>query len=922
MALSIPQGKAVYTTRYTDFKGVDYQSTDECVDPSRFSDCDNLMFDKAGLIEKRLGFRCLNQLDGEIHSMKAVNINGKSELLIHAGSKLYKSDGKTVTPIKQEGYKRYSYLITLPRLVGSHDTCGTIVSRQLGFDIAYNSNSYKIKEMFMVKVSELPYINWLYKSGSGTTHYQKTPEEIKEILDGKSYSQIEQYYRDMLVKNDCDASYSDISPEQYQNLIKNGNFEEGRQGLYKYENGDYEIYANSMRVDSWNGNGCIYQHIPVLSKHINESGYSCLGDKAVFYITFLASEGWAGNIHIFEDTKWSMAQPNPDTIRTYCWPEGCENIMSYDGEKNSLTGGELKAYDTTGIDANIGNSKSSINVYDDKVWITTDNGIFVYDGIDVLDAEKVAYVPTTTALRNVSHTYVENLVNDYKDIPGNSVEPVNLLTRKRINTFCLSEFLERYKYTDDGFVGYTDIVLDETANSVETILYLSTNGTFLELDRRWYQLMGDRKSIRFKRFDRYYAYNTWFETSVPSIGWLDGVTENLRVYFTATTPANYEKKVDKCHITSAFGVGKDDRLFLTGNEKYPNYIWYSEFENFSYIPDINYIVTGDGNTKNLGFTKVNQNLLVHKEGNDQDTTVFMVAGSLDSSGKAVFTVTQGINGVGAISERGFTNFDDMPLFLSDKGIYSVESTNIISEKTVVNRSGYVNPELLKHDLKNAAMTTYDDMVLVSAGGNIYVMYPRKQSYMGKDTVLTAASFEALRWSIPETEVTVFAAFNGGLYFGTKNGKVFKWNNDIGDLSKYNDILTPVGPGEEVRPVKCYFVTKLDDDGSFMSLKTMIKRGCGIMIKPYTQSSVRVYTLTEKEHEKLIKEAGTAIFNFDEFWFNVVDFSSREVGRIIPFNTKVKKYSSLCFKVENNERSQGFGVIGIEKRYTVGNYKKY
>jgi hypothetical protein len=54
----------------------------------------------------------------------------------------------------------------------------------------------------------------------------------------------------------------------------------------------------------------------------------------------------------------------------------------------------------------------------------------------------------------------------------------------------------------------------------------------------------------------------------------------------------------------------------------------------------------------------------------------------------------------------------------------------------------------------------------------------------------------------------------------------------------------------------------------------------------------------------------------------VDFSTRDTARILPFNTKVKKYAALQFKVVNDSFNQGFGVYGIEKRYTVGNFKKY
>lgn len=905
MAMSIPAGREVYTTKYADFKGVDYQSVDECVDHSRFSDCENLMFDKAGLIEKRLGFRCLNQLDGEIyldgeiHSMKTVNLYGKSELLIHAGKKLYKYDGTNITPLKKEGYKRYSCLITLKAPTNAGAT-----NRQICFDFTSINGDYKIKEAFLVKVTPLQNFN-SYFNASAATHYNKSTDEIKSTLDKKSYKELKEYYKNMVKDKPGDAYNAGYTPEHYYNQFRNGNFESGVEGFEKWGTITYEIYANSARLFKCGEKTSVYQHIDTQS--VSYDRYKYLGDE-IYYFTFLASENFNADIDVG------------------CYQAYTENgVRVLDRDSVTFEKGELTASNTTGIYAEIGNVKSCISVMDNKAWIYTENGVFVYDGLDVIEGEKLAYVPTTTVLRNMNYTCHKTsattedvLQND--EVPGNALESVNLLTRKRINTFALSNFCTRYDlgtYTD---YPYSQLTLDAEIVSIERVEVLAENGTFKELDSMFYSFSSNK--IKIIRGRSYSSGSSHFSILATGPYILDGVTENLRVYFTAKEPAEYEKKVDKCHTSTVFGIGKDDRIFVTGNEKYPNYIWYSEFENFGYMPDINYIVTGDGNTKNLGFTKVNQNLLVHKKGNDQDTAVLMVSGSLDSSGKAVFAVVQGINGVGAISEQGFSNFDDIPLFLSDKGVYSVESTNIISEKTVVNRSGYVNPELLKHDLKSAAMISYDDMVLVGAEEYIYVLYPRKQSYYGKDTVYNAASFEALRWKIPDTETVIFATFDGGLYLGTKDGRILKWNNDIEDLSKYND--TTAEDNEPVA-VKCYFVTKLDDDGSFMTLKTMIKRGCGIMLKPYAQSSVRIFTLTEKEHENQVKDIGfegAAIMDFDEFWFDIVDFSTRSSGRIIPFNAKVKKYSALSFRVQNDELSQGFGVIGIEKRYTVGNYKKH
>ena len=95
-----------------------------------------------------------------------------------------------------------------------------------------------------------------------------------------------------------------------------------------------------------------------------------------------------------------------------------------------------------------------------------------------------------------------------------------------------------------------------------------------------------------------------------------------------------------------------------------------------------------------------------------------------------------------------------------------------------------------------------------------------------------------------------------------------------------------------------------------------------MIKPFIQSSAKIFVLTETNHEKEIKEGKAGVFDFGNMYFDNVDFNSRDCARIIPFNAKVKKYSMLQFMVQNNSINEGFGVYGIEKRYTVGNFKKY
>lgn len=94
-----------------------------------------------------------------------------------------------------------------------------------------------------------------------------------------------------------------------------------------------------------------------------------------------------------------------------------------------------------------------------------------------------------------------------------------------------------------------------------------------------------------------------------------------------------------------------------------------------------------------------------------------------------------------------------------------------------------------------------------------------------------------------------------------------------------------------------------------------------MLKPYEISSVKVAVIKDRDAVKVIKSHRFGYLDFQKMYFETFDFRANKAAEIVPFNSKVKKYSTLQFMVQNNELGEGFGVIGIEKRYVTGNYKK-
>ena len=60
--------------------------------------------------------------------------------------------------------------------------------------------------------------------------------------------------------------------------------------------------------------------------------------------------------------------------------------------------------------------------------------------------------------------------------------------------------------------------------------------------------------------------------------------------------------------------------------------------------------------------KLGRFLIIIKEDNQQDSTIFQRWGTLQSDGSVLFQIEQGIAGTGAISKYCFANLIDEPLF--------------------------------------------------------------------------------------------------------------------------------------------------------------------------------------------------------------------------------------------------------------------
>lgn len=348
----------------------------------------------------------------------------------------------------------------------------------------------------------------------------------------------------------------------------------------------------------------------------------------------------------------------------------------------------------------------------------------------------------------------------------------------------------------------------------------------------------------------------------------------------------------------------ENRVFLTGNPDKPAYDWHSGPDDPTYFPDTGYAKVGAGGSAIMGYRAVGSAQAIIKAESRQDASVYLrTAAKLGE--ETVFSLRQGVSGQGAIAKRAFANILDDPLFLTRNGVYAITSNLVTEERTLAGRSRFLDPRLTREqNLEQAVGCGWNGMYLLSmTDGNVYLL-DGKQNKVYLENSITGANYnyEAYHWT--DLPATVWMPDGENLFFGTADGRLCRLNTDIQSVEKYND---------DGAPVKAARATRVEFCGDFLRYKTMVKKGSGLLLQPYSRASVRVYVRTDKSPARKFFTGALDDYDWqgDELG---ADFSAWEGSRVVPFKKKVKKWKWIQIIVENDRVNEGFGIYGIIIRH--------
>jgi hypothetical protein len=297
-------------------------------------------------------------------------------------------------------------------------------------------------------------------------------------------------------------------------------------------------------------------------------------------------------------------------------------------------------------------------------------------------------------------------------------------------------------------------------------------------------------------------------TTAPAKPNTDGA-DNVIIQFCKTIDG-YRNRINKCTLLEVF----DNRVFFSGNQDYPNTVWYSSLENPAYCSDLDYSTEGLDASAIKAMIAGNNALWVFKEPSQANTTVFYHTPSIDSEEGKVYPSIHSSISTGCVSTG--INFNDDIVIFSNSGLEGITG-DVTTEQVLGHRSSLIDSKLLQEqNYKKPILQEWQGYLLVFIGNHCYLADSRQ-----KFQNITSIEYEWYYWEFGG-EITsaivhddiLYICIDGNIYTLTKEDSEIQsyWTTCIDDLEQPNfqKITNKRGAVAEMQGAEIDVYTKTDN----------------------------------------------------------------------------------------------------------------
>ena len=382
-------------------------------------------------------------------------------------------------------------------------------------------------------------------------------------------------------------------------------------------------------------------------------------------------------------------------------------------------------------------------------------------------------------------------------------------------------------------------------------------------------------------------------TTAPSVP--QGVNKgesNVVIEFSKSID-DYAERILNCSVATVF----DNRIFFSGNPDFANAIFHCSLNNPAYISDLDYYECGSQRNPIKSLVVGNDIIWVLKAENENKDTIFYLTPNNDVNYGRIYPTSQGNISVGCNSKA--MNFQDHIVFLSRNGLEGIDG-NVEYEQSISHKSSMIDSKLINmSNYSFANISEYKGYLIVNVD-NLLFLADSRQLFKGHSGI----EYEWYLWELP-VNISTLRKYEEDLYFADNEGNVYLFygTNDAGQA------------------IVSYWTTPRDALGYINHLKKTNKRGGIIKIKNIPNGKIKISVETNRNpQEKLLKEASSNGFNFNNLDFENLSFETGENAYIV-YRVKEKKFIDISFKVFSDELDKPFGLINITLEAFLGGYVK-